>query len=92
MKKGSIIIDLLGRKFKVGDWEFIPVPLIGIPKGYWSCLTRDRNTGIPITLFFPEDRSHYIMQTYNPQLGVYIRYQVKFLEYIPSQDMRKIRV
>lgn len=92
MTIGKYILDLLGRKFLVGDWEFYSIPLLGIPANYWPCKTRDRYTDIPVTLFFPEDRSHYIMQIYNNELKIYVRYQVKFIEYIPKQDMRNIRV
>lgn len=92
MVLGSYVIDLLGRKFQVGRWDFIPFSLSGIPKGYLSCYTRDRLTNISISLYYSPDKSHYIMQTYNNDLKVWVRYKVKFVKYIPKQDMRNIKV
>lgn len=88
---GKEILDLLGRKFRVGKWDICPLPLLGIPEDYAPCLTRDRLSDTQMILFISPDQSHYIMQTHNRD-GFYVRYQVEFLEYIPSQDMRNIRV
>lgn len=93
-KKGSLVTDLLGRTFKVGKWDFAPIPLLGIPDKFWPCQTRDRISGIAFTLFFDpnEPNSNYIMQIYNNDLKIHVRYDLEFIEYNPKEDMRKLRI
>lgn len=92
MKLGKEILDLLGRRFKVGNWQFITFALAGIPKGYVGCMTRDRHTDIRVNLFIPPKGKDYIMTIYNSKLKVWVQYDLTYLEYIPAQDMRNIKV
>ena len=87
-----IIIDLLGRKFKVisQSWELVldPIKENPIPKDWLPCYTADRYTRQTIGLYYSPDRKDYIMQLYAPHLRAYIHYKLKFLGYFEQYDMR----
>ena len=92
MKIGKEILDLLGRRFKVGKWQFKTFALESIPENFSGCMTRDRLSDISLNLFIPPSEDlDYIMMIYNPKLDIWVRYDLTFLEYVPTQDMRNIR-
>lgn len=92
MKIGKEILELLGRKFRVEDWQFILCPTPEECIGYSPCLTRDRYSDTRIGLLISPDKADYIMIIYNPQLELWVKYKLTYLEYVPSQDMRNIKV
>lgn len=87
-----IIIDLLGRKFKVisQSWDLVldPIKEKTIPKDWFPCYTADRYTCEPMGLYYSPDRKDYIMQIYVPYLRAYIQYKLKFLGYFEQYDMK----
>lgn len=85
-----VIIDLLGRKFRVltKTWEISLKPNEGIPRDWFPCYTADRYTKEPLGLFFSPDQKDYIMQLYASHLGAYIQYKLKFLGYYEQYDIR----
>lgn len=85
-----IIIDLLGRKFRVltKTWELCLNYNEGIPRDWLPCYTADRYTREPFGLYYSPDRKDYIMQLYAPHLRAYIQYKLKFLGYYEQYDMR----
>lgn len=87
-----IIIDLLGRKFKVisRSWDLVldlkkERP---IPEGWVPCFTADRYTREPFGLFCSPDHKDYIMLSYVPYLRAHILFKLKFLGYFEQYDMR----
>lgn len=85
-----IIIDLLGRKFKVRkkSWEIALNPNRVTPQDWLPCYTKDRYTEQPFGLYYSPDRKDYIMMLYAPHLRVYILYKLRFLGYYEQYDMR----
>ena len=87
-----IIIDLLGRKFKVipQSWELVLdyKKEQAIPKDWVPCYTADRYTREPLGLFYSPDCKDYIMMISVSYLRAYVIYKLKFLGYYEQYDMR----
>ena len=93
MKIGKEVLELLGRKFKLGKWQFITIALQGIPRDWTGCLTRDRYTECRFNLFSSPDKTKPYVQFVHPEIPhLWVRYEATFLEYIPEQDMRNQKV
>lgn len=80
------ITDLHGNKFKVGDYklclEFIPIT----GKGN-LVFTRDLISGDAFNLSVVRDR--YLGYFYNLSLNLYVRYDLEYIGYDESSDIRK---
>lgn len=79
------IIDLHGNKFKVGDYKLcLEIPITG--KGN-LVFTRDLIPGEAFNLSVIRDR--YLGYFYNLSLNLYVRYDLEYVGYDESSDIRK---
>jgi len=79
------IIDLHGNKFKVGDYKLcLEIPITG--KGN-LVFTRDLISGEAFNLSVIRDR--YLGYFYNLSLNLYVRYDLEYVGYDESSDIRK---
>lgn len=79
------ITDLQGNKFKVGDYKLcLEIPITG--KGN-SVFTRDLISGEAFNLSVIRDR--YLGYFYNLSLNLYVRYDLEYVGYDESSDIRK---
>lgn len=79
------ITDLHGNKFKVGDYELcLEIPITG--KGN-LVFTRDLISGDAFNLSVVRDR--YLGYFYNLSLNLYVRYDLEYVGYDESSDIRK---
>lgn len=79
------ITDLYGNKFKVGDYKLcLEIPITG--KGN-LVFTRDLISGEAFNLSVV--RSRYLGYLYNLSLNLYIRYDLEYMGYDESSDIRK---
>lgn len=80
------ITDLHGNKFKVGDYKLCleEIPITG--KGN-LVFTRDLISGEAFNLSVV--RSRYLGYFYNLSLNLYIRYDLEYMGYDESSDIRK---
>lgn len=79
------ITDLHGNKFKVGDYKlYLEIPITG--KGN-LVFTRDLISGDAFNLSVVRDR--YLGYFYNLSLNLYIRYDLEYIGYDESSDIRK---
>ena len=79
------IIDLHGNKFKVGDYKLcLEIPITG--KGN-LVFTRDLISGEAFNLSVVRDR--YLGYFYNLSLNLYVRYDLEYVGYDESSDIRK---
>lgn len=79
------IKDLHGNKFKVGDYKLcLEIPITG--KGN-LVFTRDLISGDAFNLSVVRDR--YLGYFYNLSLNLYVRYDLEYMGYDESSDIRK---
>lgn len=79
------ITDLQGNKFKVGDYKLcLEIPITG--KGN-LVFTRDLISGEAFNLSVIRDR--YLGYFYNLSLNLYVRYDLEYVGYDESSDIRK---
>ena len=79
------IKDLHGNKFKVGDYKLcLEIPITG--KGN-LVFTRDLISGEAFNLSVIRDR--YLGYFYNLSLNLYVRYDLEYVGYDESSDIRK---
>lgn len=79
------ITDLHGNKFKVGDSKLcLEIPITG--KGN-LVFTRDPISGEAFNLSVIRDR--YLGYFYNLSLNLYVRYDLEYVGYDESSDIRK---
>lgn len=79
------ITDLYGNKFKVGDYKLcLEIPITG--KGN-LVFTRDLISGEAFNLSVIRDR--YLGYFYNLSLNLYVRYDLEYVGYDESSDIRK---
>lgn len=79
------IKDLHGNKFKVGDYKLcLEIPITG--KGN-LVFTRDLISGDAFNLSVIRDR--YLGYFYNLSLNLYVRYDLEYMGYDESSDIRK---
>lgn len=79
------ITDLHGNKFKVGDYKLcLEIPITG--KGN-LVFTGDLISGEAFNLSVV--RSRYLGYFYNLSLNLYIRYDLEYMGYDESSDIRK---
>lgn len=79
------IIDLHGNKFKVGDYKLcLEISITG--KGN-LVFTRDLISGEAFNLSVIRDR--YLGYFYNLSLNLYVRYDLEYVGYDESSDIRK---
>lgn len=79
------ITDLHGNKFKVGDYKpCLEIPITG--KGN-LVFTRDLISGEAFNLSVIRDR--YLGYFYNLSLNLYVRYDLEYVGYDESSDIRK---
>nr|UVX43645.1 MAG: hypothetical protein [Bacteriophage sp.] len=79
------IIDLHGNKFKVGDYKLcLEIPITG--KGN-LVFTRDLISGDAFNLSVVRDK--YLGYFYNLSLNLYVRYDLEYVGYDESSDIRK---
>lgn len=79
------IKDLHGNKFKVGDYKLcLEIPITG--KGN-LVFTRDLIFGDAFNLSVVRDR--YLGYFYNLSLNLYVRYDLEYMGYDESSDIRK---
>lgn len=79
------ILDLHGNKFKVGDYKLcLKIPTTG--KGN-LIFTRDLISGEAFNLSVIRDR--YLGYFYNLSLNLYVRYDLEYVGYDESSDIRK---
>lgn len=79
------ITDLYGNKFKVGDYKLcLEIPITG--KGN-LVFTRDLISGDAFNLSVVRDR--YLGYFYNLSLNLYVRYDLEYVGYDESSDIRK---
>lgn len=79
------IKDLHGNKFKVGDYKLcLEIPITG--KGN-LVFTRDLISGDAFNLSVVRDR--YLGYFYNLSLNLYVRYDLEYMGYDESLDIRK---
>lgn len=79
------IIDLHGNKFKIGDYKLcLEIPITG--KGN-LVFTRDLISGEAFNLSVVRDR--YLGYFYNLSLNLYVRYNLEYVGYDESSDIRK---
>lgn len=79
------IIDLHGNKFKVGDYKLcLEIPITG--KGN-LVFTRDLISGDAFNLSVVRDK--YLGYFYNLSLNLYVRYDLEYVGYNESSDIRK---
>lgn len=79
------ITDLYGNKFKVGDYKLcLEIPITG--KGN-LVFTRDLTSGDAFNLSVVRDK--YLGYFYNLSLNLYVRYDLEYVGYDESSDIRK---
>lgn len=79
------ITDLYGNKFKVGDYKLcLEIPITG--KGN-LVFTRDLISGDAFNLSVVRDK--YLGYFYNLSLNLYVRYDLEYMGYDESSDIRK---
>lgn len=80
------ITDLHGNKFKVGDYNklCLEIPITG--KGN-LVFTRDLISGDAFNLSVVRDK--YLGYFYNLSLNLYVRYDLEYVGYDESSDIRK---
>jgi hypothetical protein len=79
------ILDLHGNKFRVGDYKLcLKIPITG--KGN-LVFTRDLISGDPFNLSVNNKR--YKGYFYSPSLNLYVRYDLEYVGYDESSDIRK---
>ena len=79
------ILDLHGNKFRVGDYKLcLKIPITG--KGN-LVFTRDLISGEAFNLSVIRDR--YLGYFYNLSLNLYVRYDLEYVGYDESSDIRK---
>lgn len=79
------IKDLHGNKFKVGDYKLcLEIPITG--KGN-LVFTRDLISGEAFNLSVVRNR--YLGYFYNLSLNLYVRYDLEYVGYDESSDIRK---
>lgn len=79
------ITGLHGNKFKVGDYKLcLEIPITG--KGN-LVFTRDLISGDAFNLSVVKDR--YLGYFYNLSLNLYVRYDLEYVGYDESSDIRK---
>lgn len=79
------ITDLYGNKFKVGDYKLcLEIPITG--KGN-LVFTRDLISGDAFNLSVVRDK--YLGYFYNLSLNLYVRYDLEYVGYDESSDIRK---
>nr|UVY19857.1 MAG: hypothetical protein [Bacteriophage sp.] len=80
------ITDLHGNKFRVGDYKLcLKIPITG--KGN-LVFTRDLISGEPFNLSV--NKKKYKGYFYNLSLNLYVRYDLEYVGYDESSDIRKI--